>query len=87
MDIRVIRDQVVVEVEFAAQISSSGIYLGEGEVKPEGIVVAVGPGIDHELCVTVGDRVMFDVSKGHQTEIQGRKLLVLKEDDIIGICE
>jgi len=87
MNIQAIRDRVVVEVEFAAQVSASGIFIGEGEVKPEATVVAVGEGLDHGMCVKVGDRVLFDMGAGQQTIVDGHKLLVLREQDIIGVLE
>lgn len=91
MDIRTIQDQVVIEVEFADQTSASGIYLGEGEMKNEGTVVAVGPGRKNSagliipVDVKIGDRVLFDPASGHPITVLKRRLLVTSEAQIIGV--
>lgn len=85
MNIRTIQDRVIVEVEFSEDVSSTGIFLGEGEAKNEGTVLVTGLGKDHGMSVKVGDRVIIDPSMGQKIQIAGKKLLVLREDDIFAV--
>jgi chaperonin GroES len=54
-------------------------------------VVAVGSGIKDEngkvtpLDVKVGDKVIFGKWSGTEVELNGKKLLIMKESDIMGI--
>lgn len=74
------------------QTTKGGILLPDtAQEKPkQGIVVAVGPGkIDENgkretLCVKEGDLVLFGSYSG--TEVKGdEELLILSEDDILGV--
>ncbi|MBS0621856.1 MAG: co-chaperone GroES [Verrucomicrobia bacterium] len=77
-----------------AQTSKGGIILPDSaQEKPrQGEVVAVGPGAVDEngrlqpLSVKVGDRVLFSNYGGNEVKDQ-EGLLLLKEDDILGILE
>jgi co-chaperonin GroES (HSP10) len=87
---RAIQDRVIVEPIFAEQVSSSGIYLGEGEMTDTARVLAVGPGTKTEFCVIPvsvqpGDIVYITSGAGVQTKVGKRKVLVLREQDIFGI--
>jgi len=84
MDLRTVQDRVVIAAEFLETASSTGIFLGEGEMKFEGVVLAVGPKVS---SVNVGDRVMFFDGKGSRTNITSTRVLVLREDDLIGVME
>jgi chaperonin GroES len=61
------------------------------EKATEGEVVAVGPGkrlpdgTREALSVTVGDRVMLGKGSGKEIEPAGEKLLLIREDDVMGI--
>lgn len=91
MNIRAIQDKVIVLPEFGAEISESGIFVGEGELQNQAQVIAVGPGVRNKngklipTTVKVGDRVMFDMGVGHQGTIGGKKVLILAEHQIIAI--
>jgi len=85
MEIRAIQDRVIVEVEFVENVSSSGIYLGDGEAKNEGTVLKAGPGKDGEMSVKEGDRVIIDPSNGFKIQVAGKKLLVVRETDIFAV--
>ncbi len=51
--------------------------VGEGKYKKDGSRQA--------LDVRVGDRVLFAKYGGSETKIDGEELLILREDDILGI--
>jgi chaperonin GroES len=56
-----------------------------------GEVIAAGPGRKSEdgkllaLDVKKGDKVLFSKYSGNEIKIDGEELLIMKEDDILGI--
>lgn len=89
MTIRALHDHVIVERE-----SAHDLFEIVGHKEHRGIVVAVGPGkyrADPEtgrewfcpMTLKVGDRVLFSHRAGMEQEIEGRKLLVMHEADIL----
>jgi chaperonin GroES len=59
----------------------------------EGLVIAVGKGKtadDGKLIkpdVKAGDRILFGKYSGTEVKIDGEELLIMREDDILGILE
>jgi len=88
-----LHDRVVVERVEAEEKTASGIVLpGSAAEKPDmGIVVAVGSGkkLDNgarqEMCVKAGDRILFGKYSGQAVKLDGKELLVMREDDILAI--
>jgi len=88
-------DRVVVEPIEQEEVTSGGIVLPEtAKEKPQqGFVKAVGPGARDEkgnripLDVKVGDRVLFAKYAGSEFKVEGKKLLILRESDIMAIVE
>ncbi len=91
--IKPLQDRVVVERIEAEEKTASGIVLpGAAAEKPDtGIVVAVGDGktLDNGTKITpsvkVGDKVIFGKYAGQSVKLDGKELLVMREDDIFGI--
>ncbi len=89
--IRPLDDRVVVQPMSAEETTAGGIVLPDSaQEKPlRGTVVAVGPGklLDSgergELCVTVGDEVIFGKYGGTEIEINGTDVKILRESDIL----
>lgn len=87
--------RVLVEPIEQDDITAGGIILPEtAKEKPqEGKVLAVGPGDrDDEgkripLDVKVGDKVLFAKYSGTEVKMDGKKLLILRESDILGLVE
>ncbi|MBI4760986.1 MAG: co-chaperone GroES [Chloroflexi bacterium] len=87
--------RVIVEPIEQDEKTPSGIYLPEtAKEKPqEGKILAVGPGDrDDEgkripLDVNVGDRVIFAKYSGTEVKVDGKKLLILRESDILAVVE
>lgn len=73
--------------------TASGLVLPEtAKEKPQqGKVVAVGPGARDEdgermpLDVEVGDTVLFAKYAGTEIKLDGNKVLIMKENDILGV--
>ena len=95
MKIRPLQDRVIVKrVEEEAKTKGGIIIPDTAKEKPaEGIVVAVGKGKTAkdgkliELDVKAGDRILFGKYSGTEVKIDGVELLIMREDDILGILE
>lgn len=92
--LRPLHDRVVVKRLPADTVSIGGILIPENAAeKPEqGEVLAVGPGKHNEvgmvpMSVSVGDKVLFGKYSGQTVKVKGDELLVMREEDIMGILE
>lgn len=91
MQIDPLGDRVVVSRIEAEDVTAGGLFIPEtGKEKPQqGLVIAVGPGkvlnnLFVPLDVKFGDKVLFGKYSGTEVEIDGEKLLILREEDILG---
>ncbi|MCB0415069.1 MAG: co-chaperone GroES [Bdellovibrionales bacterium] len=90
-----LEDRVLLLKDEAQQITSGGLYIPEmAQVKPNTAqVVAVGPGkVDKKgkikpLDVKVGDRVLLTQYAGTEFKFEGHELIMLREDEILGVQE
>ncbi|MFZ5881871.1 MAG: co-chaperone GroES [Chloroflexota bacterium] len=88
-------NRVLVEPIEQEAMTAGGIILPEtAKEKPqEGKILAAGPGDRDEdgkriaLDVKVGDKVLFAKYSGTEIKMDGKKLLILRENDILGIIE
>ncbi len=94
--LRPLGDRVLIEaVEQEDTFAGGQLVLPEtAKEKPQqGNVLAVGEGRRDEdgeripMDVKVGDRVLFAKYAGTEIKIDGKKLLIMKESDILGIVE
>jgi len=87
--------RLVVEPVEQEEVTAGGIVLPEtAKEKPQkGTVLAVGPGDrDDEgkripMDVKVGDKVLFAKYSGTEIKLDGKKLLILRESDILAILD
>jgi chaperonin GroES len=95
MKIRPLHDRVVIRRMEEERKSAGGILIPDNAAeKPvQGEVVAVGNGklLDNgelrPLDVKVGDKVLFGKYSGTEVKIAGDELLVMREEDIMGVIE
>lgn len=93
MKLKPLGSRVVVEPVEENEITAGGIVLPEtAKEKPQkGTVLSVGPGDRDEdgdhiaMDVTVGDVVLFAKYGGTEIKIDGKKLLILRESDLLAI--
>ena len=88
MNITPLADRVLVRPAEAEQKTASGIIIPDtAKEKPQhGEVLAVGKGTkDHEMTVKVGDKVLYGKYSGTEIELDGEKLMIMKESDIYAI--
>ena len=93
MKLKPLGDRLVVEPKGQEETTASGLILPEtAKEKPqEGEVLAIGPGRRDDdgdriaMDVAVGDRVLYAKYGGTEVKIDGKKLLILKESDVLAI--
>ena len=93
MKIRPLHDRVIVKRVDEERTSPGGIVIPDSATeKPiQGKVTAVGKGKITEsgevrpLDVKVGDKVLFGKYSGTEVKLGGEDLLVMREEDIMGI--
>ena len=86
-------NRVVVEPIEQEEVTAGGIVLPEtAKEKPQqGTVLAVGPGDRDDdgkripMDVKEGDTVLFAKYSGTELKMEGKKLLILRESDILAI--
>jgi chaperonin GroES len=90
---RPLHDRIAVEPIEKEEKTQGGIIIPDSaKEKPvQGKVIAVGNGTKNDkgevikLDVKVGDIVLYGKWAGTEVEIGGKKLMVMKESDIMGI--
>jgi chaperonin GroES len=96
MKIRPLHDRLIVRRKEEERTTASGIVIPESasaEKPDQGVVEAVGNGklLDdgsvRKLDVNVGDKVLFGKYAGQAVKVDGDELLVMKEEDVMGIIE
>jgi chaperonin GroES len=93
--LRPLYDCVIVKRIDSEEKTKGGIYISESaKEKPlEGEIIAVGQGcvLDsgeiRPLQVKAGDRVLFAKYAETEIKIEGENLLLLREDDLLGVLE
>ncbi|TVO72401.1 co-chaperone GroES [Sedimenticola selenatireducens] len=95
MKIRPLQDRVVIRRMEEERTSAGGIVLPDSatEKPAQGEVVAVGNGKvltngeSRPLDVKVGDKVLFGKYSGNEVKLGEESLLVMREEDIMGVIE
>ena len=95
MKLKPLGGRVIVEPIEQEEMTAGGIILPEtAKEKPqEGKILAAGPGERDEdgkripMEVGVGDRVLYAKYSGTEVKMDGKKVLILRESDILAVVE
>jgi chaperonin GroES len=95
MKIRPLHDRVIVKRLEEERKTASGIVIPDAaaEKPDQGQIIAIGKGKILEsgevraLDVKVGDRVLFGKYSGQTVKVDGEELLVMREEDLMGVVE
>jgi chaperonin GroES len=95
LNLRPLGDRVVIEPSQRDERTESGLFIPEtAKEKPqEGTILAVGAGKRDDdgkyipMDVEVGQKVLFAKYAGTEIKLEGKKVLILKESDILAIVE
>ena len=93
MKFKPLHDRFLVQTLENTEKTKGGIIIPDtAKEKPsEGKVVAVGPGAintegkRNSLDVKEGDKILFSKYSGDEVKIDGQDLIIIKEEDVIGI--
>jgi len=93
MKLKPLGNRVVIEPTEQEEVTAGGIVLPEtAKEKPQkGKILSVGPGERDEqgkyipMDVKEGDNVLFAKYAGTEIKVEGKKLLIMKENDILAI--
>ena len=95
MNLKPLADRVVIEPLEQEEVTTGGILLPETakERPQQGKVLSAGPGRTDEkgkrvpMDVKVGDRVLYAKYSGTEVKVDSKKLLIMKEGDVLAILE
>lgn len=95
MNIRPLHDRIVVKRVEEQETKIGGLFIPDSakEKPQQGEVVAVGKGKrleDGKVVppdVQTGDRILFGKYSGSEITIDGQELLIMREDEILGVLE
>lgn len=95
MNLKPLGSRVVIEPIEQEEVTASGIVIPDtAKEKPQqGVILAVGPGDRDDdgkyipMDVKAGDKVLFAKYAGTEIKIDGKKLLILRESDLLAIIE
>mgnify|MGYP001814392993 FL=1 len=95
LKLKPLADRLVVEPTEQEEMTVTGIYVPEtAKEKPQkGKVIAAGPGRKDDdgkripMDVAMGDRVLYAKYGGTEVKLEDKKVLILKESDILAILD
>ena len=95
MKIRPLHDRIIVKRLEEERKTASGIVIPDtaAEKPDQGEVVAIGNGKVQDdgklrpLQVKVGDKILFGKYSGQTVKVEGEELLVMREEDVMGVIE
>jgi chaperonin GroES len=95
LSLKPLGDRIVVEPIEQEEVTAGGIVLPEtAKEKPQqGKVLAAGPGARDDdgdriaMDVKVGDKVLYAKYSGTEFKMDGKKLLILRESDLLATID
>jgi chaperonin GroES len=96
MKVRPLADRVLIKrLEDDTERTKGGLYIPDSakEKPQQGKVMAVGKGRILEngkvnpLDVKAGDKILFGKYSGSEIKVDGEELLIMREEDILGVVE
>lgn len=90
MKLKPLADRVLIQPTAAEEVTASGIIIPDSaKEKPlRGTVVAVGNGTkDEEMILKSGDEVLYGKYAGTEVEIDGDKLLIMRQNEVLAVVE
>ena len=88
MNVKPLSDRVLIQPVAAEEVTMSGIIIPDSaKEKPlKGTVLAVGPGTKEETMeLKEGDTVLYGKYAGTEVELDGEKVLIMRQSDVLAI--
>jgi chaperonin GroES len=91
--IRPLQDRIIVQRLESEEKTTSGLYIPDSakEKPQQGKVIAIGKGKVREdgtvqpLDLKEGDKILFGKYAGTEIKIDGSEVLIMREDDVLGV--
>lgn len=90
MKLKPLADRVLIQPTAAEEVTASGIIIPDSaKEKPlRGTVIAAGNGTkDEEMILKAGDEVLYGKYAGTELEIDGDKLLIMRQNEVLAVVE
>lgn len=90
MTLKPLADRVLIEPAPAETKTVGGIIIPDtAKEKPlKGTVIAVGTGTkDEAMILAPGNQVLYGKYAGTEVNLEGKKLLIMRQSDVLGILE
>lgn len=90
MKLKPLADRVIVQPTAAEEVTASGIIIPDSaKEKPlKGTVLAVGNGTkDEDMILKVGDQVLYGKFAGTEIDLDGDKVLVMRQSEVLAVIE
>lgn len=88
MTLKPLADRVLIQPTAAEEVTAAGIIIPDAaKEKPlRGTVLAVGDGTaDEKMILKAGDKVLYGKYAGTELEVEGDKLLIMKQSEVLAI--
>lgn len=88
MNVKPLADRVIIRPAQAEEVTAAGIIIPDSaKEKPlKGTVIAVGPGTKDEVMeLKDGDTVLYGKYAGTELEIEGNKVLIMRQSEVLAI--
>lgn len=88
MNVKPLADRVIIRPAQAEEVTPAGIIIPDSaKEKPlKGTVIAVGPGTKDEVMeLKDGDTVLYGKYAGTELEIEGDKVLIMRQSEVLAI--
>lgn len=90
MQLKPLADRIIVQPTAAEEVTASGIIIPDSaKEKPlKGTVIAVGNGTkDEEMVLKKGDKVLYGKFAGTEVDVDGDKVLVMRQSEVLAVIE
>ena len=90
MTVKPLGDRVLIEPAKAEEVTTAGIIIPDtAKEKPlKGVVIACGKGTkDEEMQEKHADLVLYGKYAGTEIDVDGKKMLMMRQSDILAIVE
>lgn len=88
MNVKPLADRVIIRPAQAEEVTAAGIIIPDSaKEKPlKGTVIAVGPGTkDEKMELKDGDTVLYGKYAGTELELEGDKVLIMRQSEVLAI--
>ena len=90
MNVKPLADRVLIQPTAAEEVTASGIIIPDSakEKPSKGKVLAVGKGTkDEEMVLKAGDTVLYGKYAGTEINLDGEKVLIMRQNEVLAVVE